>query len=115
MKLIPTRVHGVLDYLTVGMLLSLPRLLGWSPRVTWLLSGSALFTLLYSLLTRYELGVARVLPMKGHLLLDALSGLLLSGSPTVLTDEAQAVKGALLGLGIFELTTTALSKSESGV
>ena len=70
MKLLSTRTHGVVDYLTAGTLLALPRAMGWGDRVTNLLTGAALGTVAYSLLTRYELGAVKVLPMKAHLALD---------------------------------------------
>ena len=45
MKPISTKAHGVLDYLSAGTLLALPRLPGWTPTVTALLTGSAITTL----------------------------------------------------------------------
>lgn len=39
--------------------------------------------ILYSLLTRYELGVARIIPMPVHLLLDVASGVVLAASPWI--------------------------------
>jgi hypothetical protein len=65
MRIVPTQVHGVLDYLTGGTLLSAPGLLGpgdvpTSARVPRLAGGGAV---LYSLLTLYELGVVKLIPM----------------------------------------------------
>ena len=112
MKPINTRAHGVLDYLSVGLLCALPRALNWSPRVTNLLTASAAGTLVYSLLTRYELGVVRVLPMKAHLALDAASGASLCLAPLCAPDEPQSVRAALVGLGLFELAVTLSSQSK---
>ena len=86
MRMIPPQVHGVLDYLTGGMLLSAPKVLGLSDvpasaRVLRLAGGSAI---LYSLLTDYELGVVRLLPMPAHLAMDAASGAFLASSPWLL-------------------------------
>ncbi len=83
MRVLSTRTHGVMDYLSGGMLLSAPRLLGLtdvpaSARAFRLAGGGAA---LYSLLTDYELGAVRVLPMPVHLAMDAASGALLASSP----------------------------------
>lgn len=113
MRIIPTKVHGVLDYLSVAALLGLPRILGWDERVTNLLTGTALATLVYSLLTRYEVGVAGVVPMKAHLALDGLGGAGLCASALVLRDQEEAgVVGALYGLGIFELSAAMMTQTE---
>ncbi len=85
MKPMTTRIHGMLDYLSVGVLLALPRVFHWRKEPTRLLTASALSTLVYSLLTRYEWGLARVLPVKAHLALDTTSGVILCGAPLLLT------------------------------
>ncbi len=117
MKLFSTRTHGVLDYASVILLLALPRVLGWSQPVTRLLTGSALATLVYSLLTRYELGAVKWLPIPAHLALDRASGLALGASAGMMTGEPGAVRAALLGLGLFEvtasLTTEAFPQTEA--
>ena len=82
MRIISTQVHGVLDYLTGGTLLAAPTLLGLdgdgAGRALRIAGGGATA---YSLLTDYELGLVRVLPMPAHLALDAASGALLASSP----------------------------------
>ena len=58
--------------------MALPRALGWGDRVTRMLTATAAGTVAYSLMTKYEWGLVKVLPMRAHLLLDALSGATLS-------------------------------------
>lgn len=86
LRVIPTSVHGVLDYATGSVLLAAPELLGLkdAPRaaLTTRLAGAGATA--YSLTTDYELGVIRVLPMPVHLALDAMSGALLAASPWLL-------------------------------
>jgi hypothetical protein len=82
-RIVSTRTHGVLDYLTGAALLAVPKALGLedvpsSSRALKLAGGGATA---YSLLTDYELGVAKLLPMPVHLALDATSGALLASSP----------------------------------
>ena len=103
LRFVSTKTHGVLDYLSVGTLLALPRALGWGARATNLLTSAAVGTLAYSLLTRYELGLFKILPMPGHLALDAMQGALLSAAPALLPDEDGSVSAVLVGLGAFEL------------
>ena len=83
MRIIPTQIHGVIDYVTGGALLAAPKLLGLdgdSPASTvFRLAGGGATA--YSLLTDYELGLVKVLPMRTHLALDAASGALIAASP----------------------------------
>ena len=113
-RVLPTSVHGVLDYATVGTLATAPRVFGWSRATKTLLTGSAVGLLGYSLCTRYELSVMKVLPMTWHLALDAASGALLCAAPLALRNEKSSAKAALVGFGLFELTaalTTQLQPS----
>lgn len=83
MRFIPTRVHGFLDYSMGLLLIAAPWLFGFAAggAETWVPVILGAGAILYSLLTDYELGVARVIPMTGHLWLDGLAGLLLAVSP----------------------------------
>lgn len=112
MQRIPTNVHGILDYASVGVLLALPRLLGWNAGVTRLLTSSALLTLGYSLLTRYELGVVKVLPMPAHLSLDIASGITLCSAPLLFDTGDRQAAAALVGLGLFEIVAPLLSATD---
>lgn len=114
MKLIPTRIHGVLDYATAATLFALPSLLHWDKKTATRVRIAAAGTLLYSLITRYELGLkpVAILPMPGHLALDGASGLLFCASPLLLPDEPTPVKATLVGLGLFELLVTLNSQTQ---
>ena len=83
MRIVSTKTHGVLDYLTGAALLAAPKALGLedvaSSARALKLAGSGATA--YSMLTDYELGVAKLLPMPVHLALDAASGALLASSP----------------------------------
>ena len=83
MRVIPTSVHGAIDYLTGGALLAAPRLLGLNdePRAAFVLRSAGGGAIAYSLITDYELGMLRLLPMPAHLALDAASGVLVAASP----------------------------------
>lgn len=114
MRFVPTRVHGMLDYL-VGALLVIVPLVVSSPgsgarfRVPAALGAGAI---LYALLTDYELGVVRLLPMPAHLALDALSGVLLAASPW-LFGFADQVRAPHLLAGLFEIAAAATRTTPS--
>lgn len=113
MRFIPTKTHGIIDYLSVGFLFGLPRVLGWSNKVTTLLTGAALGTLMYSMFTRYEMGAIKTIPFKAHLGLDALSGVALCAAPLLLKHEDSAVQASLLGIGLFEIVAALTSETQT--
>ena len=115
MRFIPTPVHGVLDYLTAGVLIAAPSLLGFrrGGAQTWLPMALGVGTIAYSLLTDYELGLVKVIPMPVHLALDAANGALLSASPW-LFGFAEEVSTPHLGLGLFEIGAAAFSQTAPG-
>lgn len=103
MKWISTRMHGALDYSMAVLMLALPWLFNWSDATKTLLTILAIGIVLYSLLTRYELGVMRILPMRAHLALDMLGGLVLLIAAFLLNGETDSVRWTLGALGVAEL------------
>ncbi len=83
--ILPTRIHGIVDYLIGAALVVMPFLLerGAGPQ-TWLpvLLGGGL--IVYSLLTESERGAVPLIGMPAHLMLDGLVGLFLASSPWLL-------------------------------
>ena len=83
MRVISTRTHGMIDYGTGLLLLILPYLLGFANggAAQWvpMLIGLAIIGM--SLMTDYELSIAKIVPMPVHLMADIGAGLLLAASP----------------------------------
>ncbi|MGN7722071.1 SPW repeat domain-containing protein [Chitinophaga sp. 22620] len=115
MKIIGTKAHGYLDYIMGLLLIVSPWLFGFyrGGAETWVpvVLGSA--TIIYSLLTDYELGLARVIPMKMHLILDGLSGMLLAASPWLFSFSEFVWQPHFI-LGIAELGAVMLTRSAPG-
>lgn len=83
MRLISTKVHGVLDY-SVGFLIMVsPWVFGFNDggAETWVPFVLGLAALLVSPFTDYELSLSKQLPLVLHLILDFLSGVFLLVSP----------------------------------
>ena len=86
MKIIPTFVHGVTDYLAGFLLLLLPSLLGFADEggaAVWVPRVIGLALLVQALATNYELGATRLLQMRMHLRNDDVAGVLLAASPWI--------------------------------
>lgn len=111
MKIFSTKVHGVLDYATVATLPALFRLLGAREETTRLADAGAVSVLAYSLLTRYELGAFKVLPLPAHFVFDALFGAVLLSAAARREDDTTIVRGTLAGLGAFSLAASLLTET----
>lgn len=110
MKPITPTMHGVLDYFTSSALIAAPRMLGWSDLTRQLLTASAFATIGYSALTRYPLGMLKLLPMRTHLALDMASGALLCGASLLVHSLPARERASLMGIGLYELGAVALSQ-----
>ncbi len=108
-KLISSKTHGIIDYIAAPTLLAVPRLLKFPKRITMMLTGVALFHALYSMFTKYELGVVKVLPYKGHLALDTALATATIASPLMFAEAQPRVAPFLVGGGVIEAVIVALS------
>ena len=90
-KPISTRAHGMIDFAYAAALIAIPLVLRWRGRAAQMAIGTGLATVGSSLLTRYELGLVPVIPMRGHLLIDAVESSFLMSAPRLLgTEDADA-------------------------
>jgi hypothetical protein len=81
--MINTKIHGIIDYLTGALLIIAPYLFGFANGniEQWLPQLLGALTLIMSLFTNYELSATKVIPLKVHLAVDVISGVLLAASP----------------------------------
>jgi hypothetical protein len=93
MRIIPTRIHGMLDYGSGLLLLLAPYIFNFADGTAaqYVPQAIGAGVLLMSLVTDYELSLAKLVPMPAHLAVDVAGGVLLrprpgcSASPIVFT------------------------------
>ena len=94
LRVIPTKVHGAVDMATGPVLIAAPTLLRMNgnkgatipPRAV----GAA--AIVNALLTDYEFGLKRILPMRTHLALDAVGGVTLAATPFLTRASKKGVR-----------------------
>ncbi|HUR94196.1 MAG TPA: SPW repeat protein [Gemmatimonadales bacterium] len=110
MRVIPTRIHGMLDYLVGALLVAAPWLFDFDRggAETWIPVLLGIGALVYSLFTDYELGLVRRIPMPTHLRLDLISGILLALSPWLFGFSDHVARPHVV-LGLFEIGAALLT------
>jgi len=114
MRVIPTNVHGVIDYLTGGLLLAVPYLLGFADGTAaqWVPQIVGVVIIGQSLMTQYELSIAKIIPMPTHLMLDMGAGALLAASPW-LFGFSETVYLPHLIVGVSEILIALISENRA--
>jgi hypothetical protein len=112
---LPTRVHGILDYVLGALLIGAPWLFGFAAggAETWTMVGAGATLVVASLLTDYERGVLRRIQMPVHLLLDFLLGIGLAASPWLLGFDT-LVWIPHVALGAVKIVTAAVTDTIPG-
>lgn len=112
MRVIPTRLHGVLDYLTGAFLIAMPFLFdfnrGGAETMVPVVLGIGVIA--YSLMTDYEMGALKKLSIRTHLALDMMGGTLLAASPWIFDFEEYVFVPHLV-VGLFEIMTAMMTKT----
>jgi hypothetical protein len=113
MRFIPTRVHGYLDYMMGLLLIAAPWLFDFTDggAKQWVPVILGASTIVYSLMTDYELGVSRTISMPTHLTIDLVSGIFLAISPW-LFGFADEIYAPHLIFGILEIGAALTTKRE---
>ena len=109
--MIPTRIHGLIDYGVATLLGGLSASGRLPPPVARLLGAAGAFHAGYAALTDYEGGVTPALSMRQHLALDTAGGAALLGAGLLMRRQPDGARALLVGLGIAELAVTALSSA----
>lgn len=114
MRFIDSRTHGFMDYLMGIFLIVSPWIFKLDPGAPegMILIILGAMALVYSLITRYELGMIKILSMKAHLTLDVLSGIVLAASPWIF-GFADRVYLPHLILGLIEIGAGLMTKTST--
>jgi hypothetical protein len=114
-KLISRQTHGVADYSYATLFAVAPELVGFTDeeiaaRLSRVVGGGVALT---SLLTRYELGLIRVLPFKAHLVADVAVGLLTLAAPFAFGFSGnKRARNFFVGMGAFSILAGLLTEPE---
>lgn len=111
MRFVPTRVHGVADWLVGALLVALPFVMGLDRGAPegWLPFAIGVTGLVVTFFTDHELGVVRKIPMSTHLIIDGLAGALLAASPWLL-GFSDRVWGPHVVLGLTEVVAAFVTR-----
>jgi len=114
MKIISRKVHAVLDYLSAIVLIAAPWLLHFetSAAAKNVAIAAGAIILLMSVLTAYEGGLFRKVPMPMHLNADILLGILLAASPWIFGFSGDVYLPHLI-LGLFAIVVSVLTERSS--
>jgi hypothetical protein len=113
MRIIPTKTHGILDYVMGLLLIASPWIFDFARdgAETWIPVILGVSTILYSLFTNYELGISGKISMKAHLGIDLVSGIFLAVSPWLFGFNDYVYLPHVI-LGVTEVIAVLLSKTQ---
>ncbi|HYG62140.1 MAG TPA: hypothetical protein VEL74_06135 [Thermoanaerobaculia bacterium] len=114
MRIIPTKVHGVIDYTWGALLMASPWLFNYArnEEETVVAVAMGAGSIAYSLVTDYEMGAVPMLSMRTHLLIDGAAGLLLAASPWLLRFD-DFVRAPHVAFGLLAVVTASLTETRA--
>lgn len=110
-----TRTHGIMDYVVGALLIAAPFVLGFAAggAETWVPVILGAGMIVGALMTNYELGLVKLIPMPVHLAFDVAAGLFLAASPW-LFGFADHVWAPHVIVGLLEVGAAAMTQRTPG-
>jgi len=109
--MIPTRLHGAIDYAVAAALVGLSASRSLPLPVRRTLGAAGAYHASYSVLTDYEGGLKPLLTMREHLALDALGAATLCGVGLMMRGQSTEARALLVGIGLAEFAVIAASST----
>ncbi|MCX6219153.1 hypothetical protein [Spirosoma sp.] len=112
---ISRKQHGIADYSYVPLVAAAPSLLGFddeptATRLARIISGGVLAT---SLLTRYELGLWKIIPFKAHLAADATVSAFSLAAPWLFGfSKNKRARNTFLAIGAFGVAVGLMTRPD---
>jgi hypothetical protein len=111
---ISTKTHGMIDYaLWVTTASALPKMMTGAARTATLVRNAGTAASINAMVTNYEAGLVRLLPMKGHLAFDFIMCTALVLSPFFLPASERRYALIPMALGAAGLITGLMTQTES--
>lgn len=111
MRVLSTKIHGLIDYLWGLGLIATPFLLGFAGGpAQWIAILFGAGAIAYSLVTDYELGLTPLIPMKAHLALDGIAGAVLAAAPWLFGFSGQSTR-PFLAFGLFAVAASLITRT----
>ena len=110
--MIPTRIHGMIDYGTAALLGSLSLLPALRPRVRQALGAASAFHAATAAITDYEAGLYAGVTMRQHLALDTAGAVALCTAGLAMRGEPNRQRALLIGSGLAEMAVIALTSKQ---
>jgi hypothetical protein len=119
MKILKPLPHAVMDYAWAGTMMAAPWLFGFSKnrRAKINAVGSGVAILGLSLMTRYPLGVAKVVPFPTHGVIETVAGIMTAAAPWSLAfsrNRSARWTHVLSGLGTLAVVAMTDYRDEAG-
>jgi hypothetical protein len=113
--MIPKFYHGILDYLSGLLLLLAPNLLGFSEvggTGAWLPRVLGLLIVLQAMMTDYELGLMKIVPISMHLMADYVVGIFMLLSPFLFGfyNDSRAATILMIAMGLIALAAAYMTQ-----
>jgi hypothetical protein len=112
MRFISTKTHGTMDYISGLLIIISPWLFGFNDgsAAQWTVVIIGVILMLSSTLTNYETGIMKVMPMRVHLIMDIIAGVVLIVAPW-LFGFADRIVWPYIIFGLFEVIAGLTSKN----
>ena len=111
-KPISRKQHAFVDFASAAVELALPRVLDAGPAARRLLTFSGTNAALLGLLTRHELGLIKLVPMRAHLALDGVFAATFLAAPLLLDEDDATTRVAVAALGASGAVVAALTNPD---
>jgi hypothetical protein len=110
MRFIPTRFHGILDYIVGLFMIISPWVLDFSDNdaATWTIVIAGVLVLMQTIMTDFEVGLIRKIPMQSHLMVDFGLGVLLAVSPWLFNFDDRVFMPHLV-FGVFSILASLMT------
>lgn len=110
---ISTRTHGIIDYAWTTTAGTLPKMMDGAAATARLVRNASAAAGFNAMLTNYEAGMVRVMPMKAHLALDFVMGAALMIAPFFLPRSERRYAAIPVALGAVGLLASILTEAKS--